>query len=194
MLSILAGILIGIAGRIYLNVGGVAGAILFAAGLIVILLFGLKLFTGKAGLIATGEISFLKLCGIWCGNFLGTAVAAMSLSSSQIAAATSIVQARLAARPLELLFNGFLCGILMYAAVTGYKQTQNIFVPAFCVAAFILCGGNHCVADMFYVNAGYNSLSDYWILLPVSFGNLLGCVTIPTVLAIEKTAFKPLNR
>lgn len=91
MLSILAGILIGIAGRIYLNVGGVAGAILFAAGLIVILLFGLKLFTGKAGLIATEEISFIELCGIWCGNFLGTAVAAMSLSSSQIAAATSIV-------------------------------------------------------------------------------------------------------
>ena len=186
MLSILAGIFIGIAGRIYLAVGGVPGAVLFAAGLIVILLFGLKLFTGKAGLIATGEIRFLELCGIWCGNFIGTGLAAMYLSGVQRAAAQSIVQARLAQGFESLLFCGFLCGLLMYAAVTGYAQTKNIFVPAFCVAAFILCGGNHCVADMFYLHSGASNLTDYWILIPVTVGNFFGCVTIPAVKEIQK--------
>ena len=186
MLSVLAGIFIGIAGRIYLNVGGVPGAILFAAGLIVILLFGLNLFTGKAGLMATCEIKFTELCGIWCGNFIGTAIAATSLSSSQIEAAQRIVQARLAQDFGSTLFYGFLCGLLMYAAVTGYKETKNIFVPAFCVAAFILCGGNHCVADMFYLHSGASNFTDYWILIPVTIGNFFGCVTIPAVKVIQK--------
>lgn len=181
MLAILAGIFIGIAGRIYLNVGGVAGAVLFAAGLISILLFGLHLFTGKAGLLATQEITPWELCKVWAGNFLGTMVPAMGLTDDQISEAHAIIEQRLAQDPLSLVLYGFFCGLLMYVAVTGYKKTGNIFVPAFCVAAFILCNGNHVVADMFYLHSGAMNLSDYRILLPITLGNLLGCVTIPTV-------------
>lgn len=186
MLSVLAGLFIGIAGRIYLKVGGVPGAILFAAGLIVILLFGLKLFTGKAGLFATRDIKLTELGGIWIGNFFGTALAAEALPSISIETARGIIQARLAQGFFPTLFYGILCGLLMYAAVTGYKQTQNIFVPAFCVAAFILCGGNHCVADMFYLHAGSSSFLDYWILIPITLGNFIGCNAIPAVKEIEK--------
>lgn len=121
LLAILAGILIGIAGRIYLNIGGIPGAILFATGLIAILVFKLNLFTGKAGLLTTGEISVKDLSIIWCGNFIGTLFAAWALKSSAISAAQSIIEARLAQPTLDGIFCAFLCGLLMYVAVTGYK-------------------------------------------------------------------------
>lgn len=54
-MSILAGIMISIACAAYLSVGGVAGALLFATGLLGILFYQMKLFTGKAGLLVDGR-------------------------------------------------------------------------------------------------------------------------------------------
>lgn len=56
-MSILAGIMISIACAVYLSVGGVAGALLFATGLLGILFYQMKLFTGKAGLLVDGGIT-----------------------------------------------------------------------------------------------------------------------------------------
>lgn len=42
--------MISIGGIVYLTVGGVPGAVLFATGLMAILTFSFPLFTGKAGL------------------------------------------------------------------------------------------------------------------------------------------------
>ena len=47
-MSILAGIMISIACATYLSVGEVPGALLFATGLLGILFYQMKLFTGKA--------------------------------------------------------------------------------------------------------------------------------------------------
>lgn len=74
MLSILAGMMIAIGGVIYLSQGGVVGALLFSMGLLTILSFKLELFTGKAGLLATNEVTIGKLIKIWFGNFFGTAL------------------------------------------------------------------------------------------------------------------------
>ena len=38
----------------------------------------------------------------------------------------------------------------METAVYIYKKTHNIFLVALCVAIFILCGFEHCIANMFY--------------------------------------------
>ena len=46
--GVLAGICISFGGTIYLRVGGVAGAVLFAFGLIAVITSGLNLFTGKS--------------------------------------------------------------------------------------------------------------------------------------------------
>ena len=49
---------------------------------------------------------------------------------------------------------GIFCGMLMYIAVAGFNSSRNfifVFVP---VATFILCGFNHCIADMFYFFVG----------------------------------------
>lgn len=48
-MSILAGIMISIACVTYLSAGGVVGALLFTMGLLGILFYQMKLFTGKAG-------------------------------------------------------------------------------------------------------------------------------------------------
>ena len=49
-LAILAGICISIGCVVNLRVGGVAGAVLFAFGLTTVVYYGLKLYTGTAGL------------------------------------------------------------------------------------------------------------------------------------------------
>ena len=75
-MSILAGIFIGIGGIVYLSVGGVCGALLFAVGLLTICHFKYALFTGKTGLVLTGEIKISEILRIWLGNFVGTFIAA----------------------------------------------------------------------------------------------------------------------
>ena len=82
MNSILAGIMIAVAATTYLSVGGIVGACLFSLGLMTILVFKWDLFTGKAGLLATGEIKIGKLIKIWFGNlvgvFIGVSIVLMS--------------------------------------------------------------------------------------------------------------------
>lgn len=186
MLSILAGVVIGIGAIINLNVGGVAGAVFFAIGLLAVLTFKLELFTGKAGLLATNEITGRKLLKIWIGNFIGAGGLALLYSTAltpsteaAIAKATSIVALRLANGPLANCIYGILCGVLMFIAVNGYKETKNPIIPVMGVAGFILGGFNHCVADMFYVSLGLMNLSDLWVLIPTTLGNLIGCCLIP---------------
>lgn len=80
MYAILAGFLIAMGGIVNLTLGGLAGAIFFSLGLMTIVTFKYDLFTGKAGLLATGEIKTKRLIGIWFGNFIGTLACAMMVS------------------------------------------------------------------------------------------------------------------
>lgn len=187
-LSILSGLLIGMAGALYLKTielfGGIAGAVFFSTGLLIILNFKLELFTGKAGLLIGKHISPVKLVEIWFGNLVGTLMASTGVCIADpdlCAGAINIISARLDAGVFAMLWHGFLCGLLMYAAVTIFNKTNNPIYPIMCVATFILVGGNHIVADMFYLWCGMTSLRDAQILIPVTIGNLVGCVTIPWV-------------
>ena len=65
--SILAGICIGIAGFGYLAEKSIIGAVLFAFGLLTVVHYKLKLYTGTAGFIVKGEVGtlFLILWEIW---------------------------------------------------------------------------------------------------------------------------------
>ena len=72
MYSILAGIMISLGCIINLQVGGIGGALFFSLGLITILMFNFDLFTGRAGLIPTGQMTWKKLGLIWLGNLYGS--------------------------------------------------------------------------------------------------------------------------
>lgn len=184
MLSIIAGIMIGIGCIIYLSIGGIAGALLFSMGLLTILVLKMELFTGKAGLLTTNEISFGKLFEIWIGNFLGTFCLALGLlctpKGEELATqASQIVAIRLENGFIINLIYGIICGLLMFMAVKTWQLTEKPIYAIMPVAIFILSGFNHCVADMFYCHLGCISLVDYQVLIPTTIGNILGCNIIP---------------
>ena len=186
MLSILAGFMIGIGAIVYLTVGGVAGALLFAVGLMTICCFKMELFTGKVGLFAEGKIDCLGMIRIWFGNFIGVLIAAMLILSTHRGemlseTARNIVAIKVAATPVENFILGVFCGLLMFVAVSGYSEHRNILFVYVPVAVFILSGFNHCVADMFYLSLGAQNANDFLILIPITLGNVVGGSIIPLV-------------
>lgn len=148
--SFLAGICIGIAGMGYLAIGGNAGAVLFACGLIAVVSYKFKLYTGTAGFIKKGEGLFLL--EVLLGNILGCLAMALlaRLSSMPLQeSAEKILSARLALGPWKAGLLAIGCGFLMTTAVTFARRDR--WLPLlFCVPMFIVCGFPHCIADAFY--------------------------------------------
>ena len=185
MLSIAAGMMIAIGGIIFLTLSGLEGALLFSMGLLTILCLKLELFTGKAGLLATKEIKPGKLLEIWIGNFIGTLGMALMLLLTPRGIelsnkAMEIVAIRLANGFFVNLIYGIFCGMLMFMSVKTWQFTNgNPFYAMMPVGIFIVCGFNHCVADMFYLHMGCLHISDYLVLIPTTIGNLIGCNIIP---------------
>ena len=68
--SLFSGILIGLGATGYLALGGIPGAVIFAFGLVCVVLFGVPLYTGKAGV--TNDIP--ALVRIWLFNIIGCAL------------------------------------------------------------------------------------------------------------------------
>lgn len=56
-MSFLAGMMIALGCILYINIGGVVGAFCFAIGLMSVVMYKMKLFTGKAGLFIKKEIA-----------------------------------------------------------------------------------------------------------------------------------------
>jgi formate/nitrite transporter FocA (FNT family) len=185
MLSIVAGMMIAIGGIIFLTLSGLEGALLFSMGLLTILCLKLELFTGKAGLLATREITPGELLEIWIGNFIGTLGMALMLLLTPRGIdlsnkAMEIVAVRLANGFFVNLIYGIFCGMLMFMAVKTWQFTNgNPFYAMMPVGIFIVCGFNHCVADMFYLHMGCTDILDYHVLIPTTIGNLIGCNIIP---------------
>ena len=69
-LAMLAGLCISMAGTVYLRVGGIGGACLFAFGLMTVVYYGLKLYTGTAGFIRRSG-DWTMLCLVLIGNIVG---------------------------------------------------------------------------------------------------------------------------
>ena len=185
-MSILAGMIIALGGTVYLIVSNLEGACLFAVGLLAVLAFNLHLFTGKAGLLATNDISFGKLFEIWIGNFIGTFAVAFGLivtpkGEYHAEKAMQIVNMKITNGFLTNLVYGIFCGMLMYIAVRGYQLTGQAIIAILPVIVFIMCGFNHCVADMFYLHLSNKCywIHNYGILFPITIGNIIGCCIIP---------------
>lgn len=179
-MSVFAGLLIGVGGLVYLRVGGVAGAVLFAFGLLSVVMCGAQLFTGKAGLLPYKDL--LKLIIMLAGNAVGCFIAAIIASYCGSEAFTAnletIINARLAASWHALLVTSAGTGMIMTLAVYGARQKH--YLPLlFGVPVFILCGLPHCVADAFYYAAallyGKFELSLLIAWLWAIIGNYIGC-------------------
>ncbi len=84
---------------------------------------------------------------------------------------------------ISILILSFFCGILMYLAVNTYKEVKDIgkYLAVFLgVIVFILCGFEHCIANMYYFSVSSTwSLNTLLYLIVMVLGNCLGGILIP---------------
>jgi formate/nitrite transporter FocA (FNT family) len=197
--SIFAGIAIGTAGFGFLAsgvqseaYGSLVGAVLFSFGLLTVVGYGLKLYTGTAGFIRKNEVGSLFL--ILLGNIIGCLCVALLSRVSPLTiqdAAQNILELRLRTGALRCGLLGIGCGFIMTTAVHFARKKQ--YMPLlFGVPLFIVCGFTHCVADAFYylcVPLAFwkaNFLSIITVYVCIVLGNLIGCNLYRIVLAKEQ--------
>ena len=184
--GVCAGILISIGGTIFLSCENkIVGAVLFTVALLCICMKGFSLFTGKVGYLVEAhgreEISVL-LWGL-LGNAVGTGVCGYILSFVLPAVsenAITITTAKLAQSVPGAFVRAVFCGILMYLAVSIFRDKKTIAGIVFCIPVFILCGFEHSIADMFYFAVrGYMDWQAILYLIIIILGNSLGGVLLP---------------
>lgn len=187
--SIFAGIMIGIAGTVYLRVdNNLFGSFLFSIGLLVICMYGMNLFTGKVGYILINKLNYIyELLITILGNFIGTFLVARLVLLTRFKSisdkAIEIVNLKLDDNILSIFILSILCGILMYIAVNNYKKINNeigkyscIFM---CVMVFILSGFEHSIANMYYISiSGIYTLKSLLYILIMLLGNSVGSILI----------------
>jgi len=189
-----------------LEFGKIIGAFLFSLGLLTVIARGFDLYTGKVGYLTYSpksedpnanqptniakNLAYFPI--IVLGNFVGTLIVAMAFRATRSFAnlpvgfigegtAVKLLQLMLAAKTNDSLLSIFLlscaCGIMMFLAVDGYKKTKSWLFVILPVMVFILCGFEHCVANMFYFCASGNfDLKSLEYLLIMILGNGVGAV------------------
>ena len=197
--SIFAGIAIGTAGFGFLAsgvqseaYGSLVGAVLFSFGLLTVVGYRLKLYTGTAGFIRKNEVGDLFL--ILLGNIIGCLCVALLSRVTPLeiqAAAQNILELRLRTGALRCGLLGIACGFIMTTAVQFARQKQ--YLPLlFGVPLFIVCGFTHCVADAFYylcVPVAFwkaHALQILAVYVCIVLGNLAGCNLYRIVLAKDQ--------
>ena len=197
--AIFAGIYIGTAGFGFLasgiqseTYGSLVGAVRFSLGLMAVVGYKLKLYTGRAGFINKNEIGQLFL--ILFGNIIGCLCLGLMTRVSPMdvqAAAQKVLELRLNTGALRCGLLGIPCGLLMTTAVT-FARKGNMLPLLFAVPLFIVCGFTHCVADAFYYCAvpvaflKAHALQVLGVYVCIVLGNLIGCNLYRFVLAKDQ--------
>lgn len=192
ILGIFAGLFIGFAGIASTTAAStvanpsmakLVGAIVFPAGMAMVLIAGSELFTGNTLIILAvleKKIPVYRMLKNWFfvffGNFIGAALVATGVVFGHTPdlfgadLAKSIVAAGAARCRLgfgEALIRGILCNVLVCIAVWMSFAAKNVsgklltsFWP---VMVFVLCGFEHSVADMYFGTAALMASAEYGI-------------------------------
>lgn len=236
--SVLAGMMIAmgaanssVAAHAITNVGlaRLAAAVVFPVGLMMVILLGAELFTGDC-LVAMNIMDKQQkvsdtvrlLAVVYIGNFVGAVLTAvlvvlcgqLDYSDGLLGAYTiKIAVGKVNLSFVQGLTSGILCNILVCAAVlmaVCAKDTAGKLLACFFVIMLFVTGGfEHCVANMYYITAGFFAVQNptyaeaairtygftaeqmqslnvmnYFLgnLLPVTIGNIIGgvlCVGAP---------------
>ena len=178
--SILAGLLISLAGIVYLNCPEkIVGSLLFSLGLISVILLEANLFTGKIGYVNSKQ-SILDSLLILVVNLVAATIVGLIYRCGSDAA-TPIVESKLLVFSETWWLTGLKaigCGAAIYLSVEGYKKSKSLIPVILGVMTFILAGWNHCIADCFYMAAGSSSALAIPYLLVVIVGNSIGSLLI----------------
>ncbi len=216
LLAALAGAYIalaGVAATLATSIAGkLAGACIFPAGLAMIVLAGGELFTGNNLLVIPlyakriGPGALLRSwAAVYLGNLAGAVlIAALAVCGGTLDGVSDAVLATASAKVsltfTDGLIRGALCNVLVCAAVwmtmsadSPGGKLASLYLP---IVTFVLCGFEHCVANMFYIPAGLFmairqgggpeglTWTAFFLknLLPVTLGNLLGGCSLATAL------------
>lgn len=195
--GIMAGICIAVGGCAFLSLDDkVLGALFFVVGLFTICTFGFHLFTGKVAYVFDNDGHFaIDLIPVWVGNLLGCLLVAGLLSMTRIAGITEkaqgMVDIKLNDSLVSIFILGIFCNLLIFIAVDGFRNNPHelgkYLSLIFGVMVFILCGFEHCVANMFYI-----SMAHMWsgraiiFILVNSAGNAVGGWVIPVAKMLMK--------
>lgn len=183
--------MIAIGGTVFLSIENkVIGASLFSIGLFGVLIYNLNLYTGKTGYLITNfNLKYVKELAITIiGNFIGACSVGFILRYTRIydniySKALILANTKLNDNLLSIFILSIFCGLLMYFAVNGFKKQTDFgkyLVVYLGVAVFILCGFEHCIANMYYF-----SVADIWSLKTLGYtgimvlGNSVGSFIIP---------------
>ena len=208
VLAIFAGAFIALA-AVACTIAGVVvnkfmGALIFVAGLSMVIIAGSELFTGNCLIFAAvldKKVSFLSMLRNWgivyIGNLCGAVFIAFlvvfsgcldNFSDAVITCAASKATIDFT----DALIRGILCNILVCIAVwmafAAETVTGKIVAIIFPITVFVLCGYEHSVANMFFIPAGLFqkmfkginveglNLFGFFVtnLIPVTLGNIIG--------------------
>ena len=172
--SILAGICISLGGVAFLKVGGIIGAVLFSFGLISVVCYKMKLYTGVSGFVETKR-DWIELPVIILGTIVGCALVAAAIKTAipeLVDKAQSIVEARADKGFWNVTLLAVFCGFIMTTVVNFARQ--KMWLPLlFGIPLFIMCGFVHSIADAFYYTLALNPTE--WTGQYAIIGNFIGC-------------------
>lgn len=212
MKSVLAGIAIGLGavGSLLAKwqdssiLGTFFGAFLFTLGLLVVLLYDMRLFTGMiARLPSMNYKQWGRLAVCFIGNALGIALIAVVarysfIGDKIVSQASQIVSNKLTANywQIKSFCSAIMCGLLITFSVlakdrggSGLSVTLGVILPVF---VFAFCAFDHSVANMLYIYYyGIEGiLQRPWAtigyILIVIAGNIVGGVIYPLVAYLEE--------
>lgn len=203
--GILAGIAISLGGWLCLRANAVldsnvVGSFLFAAGLILIVNFDFYLYTGRICYLYDNKDSkkWLHLLTGLIGNLIGCIIMGLFMrvcfkDSLDVLFnnLNNMISSKLADSGYSIAIKSFLCGMLVYIAVEGFKKIENNFgkyvVLVLAIGGFVFAGYEHCVANMFYYALGASyTLDTLVVLLLCILFNSFGGLFIPTINLIFK--------
>lgn len=182
----------------------VKGAV-FPVGLVLVVVCGAELFTGNCLMVSPALSKDIKVSAlfrswgiVYAGNFLGGVLIALLVTYSHVqsdavaAACVTTAAAKCNMNFLDALLRGILCNMLVclavWAAMASKTTAGKILAVYLPVLAFVVCGFEHSVANMYYLTAGLLTGAEYAIsaaglsvgnallfcLLPSTLGNIVG--------------------
>ena len=186
--GIASGVMISIGCAVYLACADkIVGAVLFSVALLTICYFGFSLYTGKIGfmVLSHGKEETSELLLGLLGNLLGVAICGWALAYAfpdMQTAAAALVQKKITQGYLQTLLRGVFCGVLMFVAVSVFKEKKSPIGVLFAIPVFILSGFEHSIADIGYFAVGLNfSIEGFIFIWLVIIGNSLGAMILPAL-------------
>jgi len=189
----------------------IKGAV-FPVGLILVVICGAELFTGNCLLVSPLIGKDIKLGAtlknwgiVYLGNFVGAVLIAVIVIYSHVQGEQAVLSCVSAAAAkcntnfADTLLRGIACNVLVCLAVWGSMAAKSvggkIAAVYFPIAAFVICGFEHSVANMYYLTAGLMANAEYalysggltfgrallYSLLPSTIGNVIGGAAVAII-------------